>query len=352
MDDNRQIRDIILEYLSISGFKNFITASDGVQGVEAAYTYRPDMVICDYTMPHMRGDEFHDEIVNNPDFKRTPFIFVTALADKHVIIERKKRGALSYLTKPIDKDDLLATVELHMKKYMDFKATLQLAALDELTGLNNRSNIWKLCKTRLKIQEYSQLSIIFIDIDHFKKVNDRYGHQTGDRILQQLGKTIKDAIRSCDLAGRYGGEEFLIILPDTGMEQAEFIAKRIRQEIKIIQTKHNQDSIFITASFGISSLENNSEYISKKLGITHLSKIYSTASEKNPDWEKKNEMKMKLVDILIKIADMALYEAKSTTCKKCNFKSLQADIFKDNTCPQCKSRDLIIGRDKIIKFTG
>jgi diguanylate cyclase (GGDEF)-like protein len=239
-----------------------------------------------------------------------------------------------------------------MKKYMDFKSTLQLATIDELTGLNNRSNLLRLFRARLHIRQFMHLSLIFIDLDFFKKINDRFGHQTGDRILRQVGDTIKKTIRKCDIAGRYGGEELMVLLPDTNIEQAELTAKRIRDEVNRIKIPVDSGTTSITASYGITSLIENEKYVSSVLGIESVEDLYNAASKKDPDWTKTNSMKMRLVDVLIKMVDTALYEAKNTVCKSCRYASLDSDLFKDKKCPRCYSDNIVIGRDKIVVFKG
>ena len=216
VDDNYHIREIVKEYLSFSGYKNFITATNGKNGIEAIYSFRPDLVICDFNMPQMRGDELQELIISNPDFKRIPILFLTGLMDRNIILERKRKGAIAFLSKPVDENDLIVTVDLHIKKFMEYKQLLQQASTDELTGLANKNTILKFLRDHVMLRNYRNLSLIFMDLDLFKNFNDKNGHQAGDALLAETGSIIRSSLRNYDRAGRYGGEEFLISTPGNG----------------------------------------------------------------------------------------------------------------------------------------
>lgn len=348
VEDNQYIREIEKEYLQKSGYRNFIIAKDGKQGIEAAFMYRPDIILCDYNMPVMRGDQFHDELVNNPDFKRIPFIFLTAITDKSIIAERKKKGAIAYLGKPIEENELLVTVDVHLMKYMEFKETFQQATIDELTKLNNRSNILRLLKERIMLRKLRHLSIIFFDIDFFKLFNDTYGHQTGDLVLEKVGQVVKNTIRAYDLPGRYGGEEFLILLPETDLNQATLLAEKLRQSIMTNPIHFNEKELTITASFGVGSIIDNEKELSQEIGINNLSEIYEISSSDKVDWESIEAMKKLVLQELIRKVDEALYRAKETVCLTCGFVSAKADAFQDGTCSHCGEHLLIQGRNKVV----
>lgn len=352
VDDNQHIREIEKEYLLMAGYKNFILAQNGKQGIEAAYRYRPDLIICDYNMPLVRGDQFHDELMSNPDFKRIPFIFLTALVDKNIIAERKRKGAIAYLGKPIDQNDMLVTVEIHLSKYMEYKEAFQQSIMDELTQINNRRNFIRLLKDRLLERSYRHLSLIFIDIDHFKSFNDLYGHQTGDLVLSAMGRLIKKTLRSYDVSGRYGGEEFIAFLPDTDINQSYLVAEKLRQAVQQMDITSKGEKIAVTASFGIVSLLDNDADISRELAVDSVKELYDIKENKHIDWKWLEMMKLKIADVLIKFADEALYEAKSTKCLRCGFSNEKSVTFTDNSCPKCLSKDIIQGRNKVVRYTS
>lgn len=350
IDDNPEIRDIEMTYLKKNGYKNFITAADGYQGINAAYKYRPDFILCDYNMPKKKGDEFHDELITNPDFKKIPLVFATALADRSLLIDRQRKGAVAYLGKPIIEDELITTVDIHITKYMEYKEIVMQATIDELTTINNRRNVMKLFSKKLAIRNLRDISLIFFDIDFFKVLNDTYGHQLGDRVLKEFGEIIKRSVRRYDIAGRYGGEEFIIVLPDTSKKQAIHVAKKLEKEIDQSILVHKDKEIKYSASFGICSLFADKEFILSKLKLKSLDEIYKIDAKKETDWSFIKEKKIQLEDILIEMADQAQYHAKSTICKECGYKSEKAINFADNQCPKCNSKKLIQGRNKIVSF--
>jgi len=350
VDDNPNIREIMVEYLLNNGYENFIVMFDGIQGMKAAYDYLPDLIICDYNMPNMRGDEMHDQLFNNPNFKHVPFIFLSAVADKNIILERTKKGAIAYLPKPVDEKELVLTVELHLKKYMDFKSTFMMSTVDELTTLYNKRYINQLLSDHLAFREYKDLSVLFLDIDHFKSFNDNYGHQLGDLVLHQTGQKIKNSLREYDRAGRFGGEEFLIILPETPLKNAIFAAEKLNRLIKETKIEYENKELTITTSVGIVSLKDHEEELSKKLGVNDLRTIFEIDDPKNVDWDRIKAQKVKIKEFLVKMADDALYMAKTTTCNRCGFSTTKDVLFVDESCPECDSTDLDWGRDKIVVY--
>jgi len=350
VDDDKSILNIIMKYLKNYGYKNFIIASDGQLGLDAAYDYIPDLIISDYNMPKMKGDYFQEELRNNPYFQNIPFIFLSAIADKNLILERRQKGASAFLKKPIDKDEFKLVVEQNIINYMDFLKTKHLATIDELTGLYNRRAVINELNKELSLRKLMELSVIFCDIDHFKKVNDTYGHQAGDLLLKKTGSIIKQTLRNYDVPSRFGGEEFLIILPDTNMENAKIVAEKLRKNFENNVLEYNNNKINITASFGVSSLIFNENDICKKLKMKNIRDIYELSDNKNIDWSKIENIKKNIADVLIAIADKALYEAKSTVCQECGFKSEKAELFVNNKCPNCQSLKILNGRNKISIF--
>ncbi len=350
VEDNPQIRYIEREYLERAGYVNFILAADGKSGIHAAYFYRPDIVICDYNMPNIKGDEFHDELANNPDFAPIPFIFLTAVANKEIMIERRKKGAIAVLPKPLDEADFLLTVEVNLKRYMNYRQTLKQAIVDELTGLKNRQTILRILRERLALRRYRDLSLIFFDIDHFKQFNDTYGHQAGDRVLTDVGNAVATTIRNYDIAGRYGGEEFLVILPETSIQEAVVVAEKLKERIGSIPMRMGGKKVFITASFGISSLVGNSESLRKELCISDIKDIYEVSDSKGTDWKRINEQKLSISELLISMADKAMYEAKRTRCADCGFDSENELLFVNGACPECGGTSITAGRNRVVQW--
>ena len=317
VDDEPVIIDIVIRYLKSAGYKNFLTAQNGKTAIQMMNTYHPDLVITDLQMPEYNGDEFYEKVRRNPEFDFIPFIFISSIADEQIILEQKNRGAVDYLLKPIKRNELFISVNTNMRKYMEF---IRVSAVDELTKLFNRRVFFKNFESMVLNPAVSNMSLILLDLDHFKTVNDTYGHQAGDFILTQICAHILNMTRSQDIAGRYGGEEFGILLPDTGIEHATIVAEKIRKEIETLDLKYNEDVIRATVSIGIASFEQCSI----------------------PEDESGQEINY--VAKIVSMADAALYEAKSAHCTSCSFSSRTAGTA-ITTCPECGST-LSAGRNK------
>ncbi len=350
IEDDTNIRKVIAQYLLRDSYKNFIQAANGKQGLEAVYEYHPDLIICDYNMPQMKGDAFHDTILANPNFKNIPCIFLSAIADDNIILERRRKGAGAYLKKPIDEKDLLLTVGQHLQKYFEYLKTVRLATIDELTGLLNKRAVRKSLAHELYIRRYRDLSVIFMDIDHFKVINDGYGHPAGDKVLSVIGKLLKSVLRSYDIAGRFGGDEFIIILPETNLTNAFFVAEGLLEKIDSKKIAYDGKTIRITASFGIASLRDNADYLQRILHLDTLEGIFEVKQSKEVDWKKIELCKLKISDLLIKMADQALYAAKQTSCRHCGFVSEKQSVWQSGCCPRCSSADIFSGRNRVVAF--
>ena len=185
---------------------------------------------------------------------------------------------------------------------------------------------------------------MFFDLDHFKRINDQYGHQIGDELLKKIGYITNKVKREYDIAGRYGGEEFLIILPEANKEQAEKAARKLMEEIRKAEIITDRGILRISASFGISSLIDNSALIEKDLRIESLEKIYNVSDPLNADWENINRQKRVIADYLIRLSDIAMYKAKNNYCGNCGetFSCLPKE------CPGCGSSDIREGRNRIV----
>lgn len=262
-------------------------------------------------MPGIRGSEIHDTIIKNPKYKQIPFIFLSAVADNNLIAERREKGAYAYLKKPIDENDLIQTVTFNLKKYFEYLKILQLAAVDELTGLYNRREILKRLHEKLAVRKYMEFSLIFFDIDRFKEVNDYYGHLCGDLILAKIGDILSKKVRPYDISGRFGGDEFLVILPDTDADDACRVAEMLREKISEEKIEYGGKTVFITGSFGVVSLVRHEKEIVQELRINDLKSIFEVEDSLKTDWESIDEIKKKIAATLLKLADHALYLSKA-----------------------------------------
>lgn len=250
VDDDPDKRMILTVALQMAGY-NVRTANDGEAGLAAVESYQPDLIVTDVMMPRMDGYELARRVRANPLTRFIPIIIQTAARSEAQDARRGAEvGALGYITDPLDIDLLLARV----RTLLDFKGYLdtceEQAFTDHLTGLANRRRFERQLEREVtRTLRYGRpFCLLLLDIDHFKQVNDNYGHEAGDEAIRRLAKTLQAGTRGIDSAARIGGEEFAVLLTETGFEGGAEVAERLRQAIR-------QDEIptvgRITASFGV-----------------------------------------------------------------------------------------------------
>lgn len=271
VDDNPTNLSVLSQALKLAGYKTRV-AIDGESAIEQVLEDPPDLILLDVQMPGIDGFETCTKLKANSSTKEIPIIFITAAADVEQKVKGLSVGAVDYITKPFQHEEVLARVKVHLtlrfltKKVQQQSLALQkanqelhrLANLDGLTQVANRRRFDRYFEQewRRSMRERQHLSLILCDIDYFKCYNDRYGHQAGDSCLKQVAQIINSSIkRSTDLVARYGGEEFAVILPNTSPQGAVHVAESIRSQVKQLQIPHerSQVSAYITISLGIGS---------------------------------------------------------------------------------------------------
>lgn len=231
-------------------------ALTGESGYEQACEEPPDLILLDVMMPDASGFEICRRLKARSKTASIPVIFLTGETDVEQKVLGFDVGAVDYIQKPFDTAELTARVRsaLRTKRYFDMLA--HRAMLDGLTGLWNRSQFdQRLYEEIASARRYDRpLSLVMMDIDRFKNLNDTYGHPFGDQVLQSVGELLQGWKRSTDLPCRYGGEEFGIILRETDLEGAERTAERIRGALEELEIRHRSNIVSVTASFGVSSM--------------------------------------------------------------------------------------------------
>jgi two-component system, cell cycle response regulator len=287
VDDDPANIQHVREGLAQHGYR-FREAHDGTEALRSLREVRPDLIIMDVEMPRLGGVEVCRIIKANGGeggFGFIPVILVTArqAAGK---VEGLELGADDYLVKPFDMLELSARVKsmLRLKALQDAvveknreldrankelaqkrEELLALTRVDALTGLYNRRYFEeRLTEEFVRSTRYrSPLSLVMMDIDHFKKLNDTYGHPFGDEVLRQVARTIKGKLREVDFVARYGGEEMIALLPETGPKDALGACERVREAIASLQLEFRaQDGsrqlVRCTASLGVASVPSKS----------------------------------------------------------------------------------------------
>lgn len=224
----------------------------------------PHLAILDWMMPGIDGLELCRRIRSGNSASYRYVLLLTAKDDKQDVIAGLEAGADDYLTKPFDVDELRARVRAG-KRILDLQAALIrakddlefAAAHDPLTGLWNRGAILDLLNKEVSRRRRTKdaLGVVMADIDHFKKINDTYGHQTGDVVLEEVTRRLASSVRPYDSVGRYGGEEFLIIFPGCNAAALVQAAERLRQCIADQAIQTNTGPIPVTISLGLVSVE-------------------------------------------------------------------------------------------------
>ncbi|MHC4876920.1 MAG: diguanylate cyclase [Planctomycetota bacterium] len=251
--DIHQLLKVRLKNLDVS----LEHALSGAEGIEKAQADCPDLILLDVHMPETSGFDVCRQLKGTGDLQNIPVIFLTGASDVDQKVLGFEVGAVDYIQKPFDSAELNARVRaaLRTKRFQDMLA--QRAMIDGLTGLWNRTHF----ETRLQdevvaTQRYDRpLSLIMLDVDHFKQLNDNHGHPFGDEVLQAVGETLSETARASDWACRYGGEEFALILRETNLEGARVLAERLRQLIEGLALRNKGEDVKVTASFGVSCSE-------------------------------------------------------------------------------------------------
>jgi len=266
IDDSEAERRQILGVLREQGFfSTFYEAADGLTGFRILVEKRPDIVICDLVMPECDGLTFLKmrQVRPEEDIRLTPILVLTAIDNLQVKTQMFELGAQDYIIKPIDPAELVARVKVHLKiRKLQEQLIRQnqllerLSTIDGLTGLYNRRHLLRLYEQAVAnaIRYGYDLSVGMVDIDHFKAVNDAYGHLAGDRVLQELARLLRQSVRKGDVVGRYGGEEFLVVLPHTPLAGALTWAERLRQTVEARELRVAAGTTLrVTVSVGVAS---------------------------------------------------------------------------------------------------
>lgn len=266
IDDSDAHRAEIRKVLEDAGdFASILEASDGLVGLKVLLDEQIDVVLCDLEISGIDGEKLLRFNNAEPAGVPIPFLFVTASEDRDRITRLLEDGASDAVKKPFHAPDLVARLRLHLKlKQLQEELMVKnrrlevLSSTDEVTGLKTRRYVNEVLETEFKrAKRYGQtLSILMADLDHFKDVNDAYGHQAGDAVLRGTADRLAGLLRGADVAGRYGGEEFIIILAHNELEGARVAAERWRDAIGSKPFKLPDGSeITVTVSVGVATYD-------------------------------------------------------------------------------------------------
>jgi diguanylate cyclase (GGDEF)-like protein len=268
VDDHPDNIEIIDARLTSRGYR-VSKATNGQEALDLVHADPPHLILCDVMMPVMDGYEVSRRIKGDESLPYIPIILVTARDSTQDKIDGLDAGADDYLTKPVNFPELEARVRsmLRIKQLQDQldqknrelevanKRLRQLSVTDGLTELFNHRHIHELLQEEFERSNRSgePIAVSMLDLDHFKRVNDTHGHPTGDVILYETAQILRDTAREIDMPGRYGGEEFIVILPNTTEDAAAHLAERIRQRVLDHVFRDEDTEVHMTLSCGVAS---------------------------------------------------------------------------------------------------
>ena len=259
VDDNPDARNLLRRTLAGTGH-SVTEVATGEEGLRQLREASFDLALVDILMPGMTGLELLREIRGNDQWARLPVILVSALDDVDSVVAGLADGANDYITKPITKPILIARVNTHLNigsliAELEQQRNLlaRLAAVDDLTRVTNRRVFGNMLEKEIRRSDRHghRLSLMIMDIDHFKQVNDQYGHLVGDEVLKEFARRVAATIRASDVLARYGGEEFCILLPETDSDKALRFAERCREAIARTAVKVRDHAVAVTMSAGV-----------------------------------------------------------------------------------------------------
>jgi two-component system, cell cycle response regulator len=254
VDDNNTILKIIRRYLEDEGISVF-TLADSSEVVKMAHDISPDVILLDILMPGLDGFEVCRLLKKDQGVCDIPVIMLTAETDCEDIKKALDSGAIDYIRKPSHKVEVIARIQsaYRIKQYQE--KLKEMAIRDGLTGLYNRTFLLGQLENIFieQVVKAKNISFVMIDIDFFKKVNDSYGHVAGDIVLRKVSEIFHAVVADNGIVGRYGGEEFGIIVPDMPVQDVSEICESIRKYIEDSDFWFGEDKLEITVSIGICS---------------------------------------------------------------------------------------------------
>lgn len=260
IDDSVVNLKLLSVVLGREGFE-VITTSDSLEALPLTLEHAPHLILLDVMMPGLSGLEILRLLKQNNLTQSVPVLMVTARTKGEDVKAALEAGAFDYVKKPLDDVEIVARVRsaLRYKEHQDRLTAM--AMHDSLTGLYNHKLLIELLERELATgrRKIQPVSFCMADIDHFKILNDRYGHQAGDQVLQEVSRLLTHGLRKSDPVGRYGGEEFGIVLGGCAPDKAEALCERLRKAVASHSFAVLGQSVHVTMSLGLAHADPNEE---------------------------------------------------------------------------------------------
>lgn len=272
------IEENIRTVLGILDNYDIIPCTSGTEALEILKEEQVDLILLDIMMPEMNGYQVCEKVRAKPELQEIPIIFLTARQDEDSIEKAYDVGAHDYVTKPFLPRELKARVDFQLKFHFTMKKLEYIASHDQMTGIFNRRRFFEIAKAMFTENPRESLYTIMLDIDHFKRINDKYGHAVGDIALKEVTAAIASVLPEGACFARLGGEEFAIAIRGQNNDAINTLAESIRRKVELTPIIADDVSFNCSISMGVS--QNDSAYSN--------------------------------IDELLNAADQALYEAKDS----------------------------------------
>jgi two-component system cell cycle response regulator len=254
VDDDRSTREALAALLGEEGY-DVTLADDGTAALVRAQAAAPDLVLTDLEMPDLGGLGLLRRLRADPRLAEVPVIIMSAHHDTQHRIEGFALGADDFVPKPVDFPELSWRIRRHLYRARRQEDALRQSVSDELTGILNRRGVDHFFARSMEDRQSrgGSLSILLVDVDRFKSINDRFGHAVGDGALRAVARMLQDNVRATDGLGRIGGDEFLIVLPGADARVTDELVERLREQLPLHVALPNAAAVPVTFSAGSAS---------------------------------------------------------------------------------------------------
>jgi two-component system, cell cycle response regulator len=305
-------RRILEVFLSRWGYRVVVAAS-GTEALELLEQIdAPRLAVLDWMLPGLEGIQVCRKIRELADRPYVYILLLSARTEKQDLLLGLESGADDYLTKPFDTQELRARLQVG-QRILELQDSLMVASVellfrathDALTGIANRDVVLDALRreSSRQLREGGSFGIVLLDVDHFKSVNDNYGHLCGDAVLQEVVRRVNSTVRAYDTVGRYGGEEFLIVAPSSGAEGVLRLSERIRRTIEATPIVTEAGEISVTVSLGL-AVSNETAHLNSKMMLSTADEALYRAKA-----EGRNRSEMGILEAGAGVGDIASVKA-------------------------------------------
>ncbi len=277
VDDDVLNLEVLDNIVTKSGYRSATTQS-GQQALEYLTQHRPDLILLDVMMPEMDGLEVCRQAKKHDMGRDIPVIFITALSETEDIVRAFEAGGVDFITKPFVVDEVQARIKVHTQLKRAMEKLANMSVTDEMTGVFNRRHAYEIMAREMSFakRENTTFVLCFIDIDNLKTINDTFGHEAGDELINTVVTGFKHSIRATDYLFRMGGDEFLLLLPKASVEDARIKIERLRQEMNLKKVR----GIPIDFCFGFSMFSPDNIFRAEELIKKADSSMYDQKMQK------------------------------------------------------------------------